>query len=104
MAHRKQKSAARVEGFQWDFSKLANPETYYAEAKRGYDLGIPSCGRFGVSCPKCYLPIGADGKGGKKDGISWCECEGRDGDPKVVAEVLGFTQYGYGGTRKALVI
>ena len=46
--------------FEGDFEALANPETYYAEAKRVHSLGIRRAGVFGSVCPKCLREDPAD--------------------------------------------
>ena len=39
--------------FEGDFTALANPDTYLAEAKRVRSLGIQRAGAFGSVCPRC---------------------------------------------------
>jgi nitrate/nitrite transporter NarK len=107
MAARKPKLAARVarvEGFSWSLEKLADEATYYDEAKRGRAAGIEGVGRFGVSCPRCYLMVPVSRKGKMPAGFKICQCADQECDQAEVAAALGFGAFKYGSTSKVQVV
>ena len=90
------KPKPRREDFEWNFEALSDISTWRSEALRGHREGIDGCGRFGISCPKCYLPIAPSGARPKDT----CQC-GHDMKPGDIAteamQVLGFDQAGFNG-------
>ncbi len=82
----------RIEGFEWNLEALMNPETYFDEVWRGRALNLPGVGRLGVSCPKCWLSISADGAAKPKSsgGVKFCQCDEKEFDRHEIMATLGF--------------
>jgi len=78
----------RIPDFTWSLDRLADPETYMAEARRGRDAGIPGCGVFGAACPRCYKQISFHAHPAKraKNADLFCACA--DTEPLTDADAL----------------